>query len=146
MDVTKCGSRMLLSKLCRRLSAPTGSPMTPLSKASACCVTIAGAKSFVLTYRRKSDGKQRRVTIGTSPDWTTTAAREEAKRLKREIDGGGDPVGEQQETRTAPTIAELATRFIGTTCRANGPSTQRVYRQQFAATSCPPSAGRKSRR
>ena len=37
-------------------------------------VTAAGARSFVLDYRRKSDGKQRRITIGAFPDWSTTAA------------------------------------------------------------------------
>ena len=100
-------------------------------------VTIAGAKSFVLTYRRKSDGKQRRLTIGTFPTWTTTQAREEAKRLKREIDAGGDPLGEQQATRTAPTIAELATRFERDYLPRKRPSTQRVYRQQIAADILP---------
>ena len=58
--------------------------------------TAAGAKSFVLNYRRKADGRQRRYTIGAFPDWTVGAAREEAKRLKREIDGGADPVEEDR--------------------------------------------------
>src|SRR5262249_38656330 len=56
-------------------------------------VTSAGAVSFVLNYRRKGDGLERRFTIGTFPAWSVTAAREEAKRLKRDVDGGGDPVG-----------------------------------------------------
>jgi hypothetical protein len=42
-------------------------------------VTTAGARSFVLDYRRRSDRLQRRVTIGQFPDWSTAAAREEAK-------------------------------------------------------------------
>ena len=75
-------------------------------------VTAAGARSFTLNYRRKADGRQRRLTIGTFPDWTTVQAREEAKRLKRAIDNGGDPVGEQEGIRTAPTVADLAERFI----------------------------------
>jgi Arm domain-containing DNA-binding protein len=53
-------------------------------------VTAAGGKSFVLNYRRKNDGLERRWTLGSFPDWSAGAAREEAKRLKREIDGGGD--------------------------------------------------------
>src|SRR5215471_187105 len=64
-------------------------------------VTAAGARSFILTYRRK-DGLQRRTTIGAFPDWTVAAAREEAKRLKRDIDGGGDPVGKERAEREAP--------------------------------------------
>ena len=60
-------------------------------------VTAAGSKSFVINYRRKADGLERRHTIGSHPEWTVAAAREEAKRLKREIDGGGDPVGSHRK-------------------------------------------------
>src|SRR6516225_3382518 len=67
-------------------------------------VTAAGARSFILNYRRKLDGRERRITIGAFPDWSTTAAREEAKRLKREIDGGADPIGEHQAERAAATV------------------------------------------
>jgi Arm domain-containing DNA-binding protein len=74
-------------------------------------ITSAGALSFVLNYRRKADGLERRYTIGTFPSWSVTAAREEAKRLKREVDGGGDPVGKFQAEREAPTVAGLCARF-----------------------------------
>ena len=74
-------------------------------------VTAAGARSFVLNYRRKADGLDRRWTIGSFPDWTTGAARDEAKRLKRLIDGGADPVGDNKTDRAAPTVAELCDRF-----------------------------------
>jgi integrase len=100
-------------------------------------VTVGGAKSFTLNYRRKVDGRQRRITIGSFPDWSTTVAREEAKRLKREIDGGGDPGGEQREARAAPTIADLAVRFISDYLPRKRPSTQRVYGQQIAADILP---------
>src|SRR6202040_2496421 len=62
-------------------------------KGFGCRVTAAGARSFVLGYRRKSDGLQRRYTIGSFPEWAVLAARERAKQLKREIDGGADPIG-----------------------------------------------------
>jgi hypothetical protein len=55
-----------------------------------CRVTAAGARAFVLNYRRRSDGVERRTTIGSFPEWTVAAARDEAKRLRREIDGGSD--------------------------------------------------------
>ena len=100
-------------------------------------VTAAGARSFTLNYRRKADGRQRRLTIGTFPDWTTVQAREEAKRLKRAIDNGGDPVGEQEGIRTAPTIADLCQRFIADYLPRKRPSTQRVYKQQIAAEILP---------
>ena len=74
-------------------------------------VTAAGGRAFILNYRRKADGRERRFTIGSLPDWTTGAAREEAKRLKRGIDGGADPVGDLLENRAAPTVADLCARF-----------------------------------
>ena len=63
---------------------------------------------FVVNYRRKGDGLERRYTIGAFPDWSVTAAREEAKRIKREIDGGADPVGKDKADRAAPTVADFA--------------------------------------
>jgi len=96
-------------------------------------VTAAGARSFVLDYRRRSDRLQRRVTIGQFPDWSTAAAREEAKRLKRAIDGGADPVGEYREARAAATVADLCDRFERDYIPRKRPSTQISYRQQIAA-------------
>jgi integrase len=72
-------------------------------------VTAAGAKSFILNYR--ASGVGRRHTIGSFPDWPTSAAREEAKRLKREIDQGGDPALDRREMRAAPTVADLIDRY-----------------------------------
>jgi integrase len=78
-------------------------------------VTTAGAKSFVLEYRVKAGpkaGTQRRHTIGDAGDWSTVAARNEAKRLKRLIDEGQDPVGERKAARQAPTVADLCARYL----------------------------------
>jgi integrase len=94
-------------------------------------VTAAGGRAFILNYRRKLDGRERRITIGSFPDWSTTAAREEAKRLKRAVDGGADPVGEQEDSRAAPTVADLCARFERDYLPRNRPTTQRVYRQQI---------------
>jgi integrase len=110
-------------------------------KGFAARVTAAGSRAFILNYRRKLDGRERRYTIGSFPDWGTTAAREEAKRLKRTIDGGADPVGEQEDTRAAPTIADLAARFERDYLPRKRPSTQRVYRQQIR-TDILPALGR----
>ena len=79
-------------------------------------VTAAGSRSFVINYRRKADGLERRHTIGSHPEWTVAAAREEAKRLKREIDGGGDPVGSHREARAAATVADLCERIRARLC------------------------------
>src|SRR5262245_48516028 len=104
-------------------------------------ITAAGGRAFILNYRRKLDGRERRITIGSFPDWSTTAAREEAKRLKRAVDGGADPVGEQEDSRAAPTIADLCARFERDYLPRKRPSTQRVYRQQIQ-TDIMPALGR----
>jgi integrase len=100
-------------------------------------IKASNTRSFVLMYRRKSDGKQRRFTIGAFGAWNTTQAREEARRIKREVDAGGDPVGEREDIRTAPTMANLAERFIADYLPRKRPSTQRVYGQQIAADVVP---------
>src|SRR5262249_26780702 len=87
----------LTDNLLRRLPPPArGNKVTydDAVKGFGCRVTAAGGRAFILNYRRKLDGRERRYTIGSFPDWGTTAARVEAKRLKRAIDGGADPVGE----------------------------------------------------
>jgi integrase len=73
-------------------------------------VTASGSKSFILNYT--VGGRERRMTIGAYPAWTVAAARDEAKRLRREIDRGVDPLGERQAEREAPTVAELCDRYL----------------------------------
>jgi integrase len=91
-------------------------------------VTAAGARSWILNYRRRADGVERRYTIGSWPSWSVAAAREEAKRLRRAVDGGGDPVGEAQAMRDAPTVADLAERFLAEHVTRRRQSTQLAYR------------------
>lgn len=72
-------------------------------------VTNRGAKSFILDYR--IGGRQRRITIGSYPDWSVAAARTEAGNLKREVDLGHDPMGERHADRAAPTMRDLWDRY-----------------------------------
>ncbi len=74
------------------------------------CVYLSGRKGFVLIYRIA--GQQKRFTIGVWPTWSVTAARDEARRLIREIDRGVDPLDVRKANREAPTFAELAERYI----------------------------------
>ena len=73
-------------------------------------VTAAGSRAFVLGYRT-AEGRERRITIGQYPAWSVKAAREEAKRLRRIVDSGGDPLGEEQAIRSAPTMADLCAEY-----------------------------------
>jgi hypothetical protein len=74
-----------------------------------CRITSAGAKAFILNFR--AGGRERRLTIGSFPDWSAKAAREEARALKRRIDQGEDPMAERHAERAAPTVNDLADRF-----------------------------------
>jgi integrase len=75
-------------------------------------VTAAGAKSFVLRYRTRGSGRERTFTIGGFPTWQVAAARTEARRLRRLVDQGEDPVGNIEAAREAPTVHELLDRFV----------------------------------
>jgi len=86
-------------------------------------VTARRSKAFVLNYR--AAGVERRTTIGAYPDWSVAAAREEAKRLKREVDQGHDPVAERREERASPTVRDLAERYQEERLPAKRPRTQK---------------------
>jgi integrase len=74
-------------------------------------ITANGARSFVLNYRTRR-GRDRRYTIGSFPDWSTSAAREEAANLKKRIDVGEDPQAGVEADRNAKTVANLCDRYI----------------------------------
>src|SRR6516225_8927877 len=75
-----------------------------------CEPTRAEGSHFFIDYRL--DGRQRRITIGPFPRWIAEAAREEAKKLRKEIDWGIDLAGDKRERRTAPTVQDLIDRYI----------------------------------
>jgi integrase len=121
----------LSDKIVKRLPAPArGNRIVYDSevKGFGARITAAGTVAFVLNYRRRADGLERRYTIGSHPDWSVAAARERAKELKRHVDGGGDPVGEHVADRAAPTVADLCTRFAAEHVPKLRASTQRYYR------------------
>jgi integrase len=92
-----------------------------------CRVTAGGHRSFILNYRTKG-GRERRYTIGATTNWQIAAARAEAKKLKQVIDQGGDPLGEIEDARSAPTMVELCDRFAEEHIPRKRPVTERNYR------------------
>src|ERR1039457_5748451 len=71
-------------------------------------ITGTGVKSFIRDYR--ISGRQRRFTIGQYPEWTASAARDEALILKKKIRGNKDegidpidPLEEKRKDRSEPT-------------------------------------------
>jgi integrase len=104
----------LTDKIVRTLSAPDKSNRISYDSevlGFGARITATGARAFILNYRVKATGLERRYTIGSFPDWSVSAAREEAKRLKRQVDSGGDPMGELKASRDAPTVSDLCARF-----------------------------------
>src|SRR5438034_920980 len=72
-------------------------------------ITKGGTRSLILGY--SIGGLERRMTIGRWPDWSVAAAREEAKRLRRLIDQGIDPLAKRHEDRTAKTVKDLWLKY-----------------------------------
>jgi integrase len=112
----------------RRIAPPaTGYALHPDGNGLALRVTANGAQSWVLNYRTK-DGRSRRATIGSLDDWTLGEARKRAQEMRRDVDLGGDPVGDEQAERKAETIDELCDRFIAEHLLRKRPTTARGYR------------------
>ena len=78
-------------------------------------ITNNGAKSFVLDYRL--GGRQRRITIGSYPDWSVQAARKEAGDLKKLVDKGEDPMGERTPSAPRQPWTTFGDATRKTTCR-----------------------------
>jgi integrase len=75
-----------------------------------------GTKTYIVRYRPGAGGRDaplRTYTIGPhgSP-WTPDLARAEAKRLLGLVEGGADPAADHVARRDAPTMSELAARFL----------------------------------
>lgn len=88
-------------------------------------VTSAGAKAWVFGYR--AGGIERRLTIGDASAWTVRQARDRARELRRQVDGGGDPMAERHAERAAPTVNDLADRFAAEHMPRKRASTQDEY-------------------
>jgi integrase len=94
-------------------------------------VTANGHRSFVLNYTVRGTGRERRFTIGALPNWSTVGARTEARRLRRLIDSGIDPLGQIEDGRAAPTVADLIERFEKEHFPRLRPGTVNGYRKLF---------------
>jgi integrase len=70
----------------------------------------SGRKSYVVTYR--THGTQRFHTLGKHGELTPSRARRLATDALLRVRQGGDPSGERQAYREAPTVADLAERYM----------------------------------
>ncbi len=71
----------------------------------------SGKRVFIYQYRTKH-GHTRRPTIGQYGAITVQQARRTARQWAAEVQQGDDPGGERREARSAPTVAQLADRYM----------------------------------
>jgi integrase len=131
MSKTPAEREPLIDSYIRKLKPPAKSNKVhydPYTPGFGVRVTAAGKKAFVLNYRTRA-GRERRYTIGSFADWQTTGARAEAKRLRRLIDEGGDPLADIEAEREAPTMDDLCTRFEDEHLPDTRPGTAADYRR-----------------
>jgi integrase len=74
-------------------------------------ITARGAKSYLIQYRN-AQGRSRRLTIGSHGVWTPDLARDEAAKLLRRVDEGGDPAESKREDRAAITVSQLCDEYM----------------------------------
>lgn len=75
-------------------------------------VSSNGNKSWSVVYRRKSDGRKRRLTIGQFPIIGLENARSRALQVMSKVAEGLDPASKTQIDRKAMTVEQLGKLFI----------------------------------
>ncbi|MBT8005330.1 MAG: tyrosine-type recombinase/integrase [Rhodospirillales bacterium] len=74
-------------------------------------VKPSGVKSFLIQYRN-AHNVSKRLTVGRFGVISPEQARTKAERLLADVSDGVDPSKDKQEARKAPTIGELAIRYM----------------------------------
>jgi integrase len=103
------------------------------TKGFACRIRSTGERVFVVRYRTLA-GTRRTQTIGRFGALTVEQARAEAKKILGKVAQGEDPFAEKQATRSEPTLAHVAERFLEEHVRPKlKPSTARCYEEHLRA-------------
>lgn len=119
-------AQRITERVARSLPSPsTGHKITYDSelKGFGLRVTAKGARAFILNYR--SGGQERRLTIGSYPEWSAAAARKQAEELKRQVDLGEDPMARRHEDRASLTVSEVCALYEERHLPRKRPSSQR---------------------
>ncbi|MCZ6467356.1 MAG: tyrosine-type recombinase/integrase, partial [Alphaproteobacteria bacterium] len=74
-------------------------------------VKPSGVKSYVIQYRNRHNDS-RRITIGRHGVIGPEKARWKAKKMLADVQDGADPATERKDDREAPTVAELAEKYL----------------------------------
>lgn len=94
-------------------------------------VTPNGSKSWAYLYRRQSDGRRRRVTIGEFPHIGLQEARAAASGFRAEVAGGSDPALVKSAAKKVETVDQMLDRFL-TDYGAPGPRWRAEMKRVFA--------------
>jgi integrase len=91
----------------------------------------SGKKSWVFEYRPGEGGRgvqKKRITIGSTSDFTPEQARKMAEKLRARTKMGDDPQGKKAQERAAMTVAQLAEEFLAEHVGKKAETTQKRYR------------------
>ena len=94
------------------------------------CVLRGGCRSYIFEYR--ASGIKRRMTLGKhGRALTADQAREIARRYRLAVQNGADPATEAEESREAPTVRDLAERYLAEHAVKRSESTRRNSELMF---------------
>jgi integrase len=88
-----------------------------------------GLRNFIFAYTLH--GHEERIKIGPYPTWSVEAARAEAKELRKRVDRGEDPACKKRDEREAPSINDLAKRYIEEHLPTKGERAQKDDKRQI---------------
>ncbi|NNJ74523.1 MAG: integrase family protein, partial [Anderseniella sp.] len=94
-----------------------------------------GKKSWVFEYRPGEGGRsvqKKRITIGSTSDFTAEQARKVAEKLRARTKMGEDPQAEKATERKAMSVAALADEFLDNHASKKTSRTQDLYRDVLA--------------
>jgi integrase len=107
------GAKKFTARWIETVSVETRTDFTdPDVKGLALRVTPNGSKSWAYTYRRKSDGRKRRVTLGEFPTVSLYQARAKASGHRATVANGADPASEKVAQRRVETVDQLLDRYL----------------------------------
>ena len=75
-------------------------------------ISDRGSRTWLVMYRVKGDGRQRRLKLGTNPPMTLADARDAARDALRAAQKGGDPAAERDTSRSGDSVKALAELYI----------------------------------